>query len=203
MTWTLADRVNLMRAKSWTGLAAIALLVVSASLAGCGFTAPRSSEGFADLDSLGVMDTDIVMTISLGPAILRFAAAHVDDDPEVKQLLKGLDGVRVRIYEINGDASRVAERMGGMSDKLAGDGWEPVMLIREDDEEAHMLVRMVDSNIVGLTVLVSDGDSEAVVVNVMGDIQPEQFSDMMVALDVDAPGAADVEVAPAAQPTSS
>ena len=44
----------------------------------------------------------------------------------------------------------------------------------------------------GMTVLTSDGASEAVVVNLMGNIQPEQFGDGMVALDVDAsarPGA--------------
>ena len=60
-----------------------------------------------------------------------------------------------------------------------------------------MLLRLSGSNIRGMTVLTSDGSSEAVVVNLMGDIQPEQFSDVMVALDVDAPGIEDVKVAQA------
>ena len=46
--------------------------------------------------------------------------------------------------------------------------------------------------IAGLTVLVADRD-EAVVVNVMGDLRPEMFSDTMVALDVDV--TPDVQVA--------
>ena len=71
------------------------------------------------------------------------------------------------------------------------------MLVRTEDEATHMLIRVVDQRISGLTVLVSDGDSEAVVVNLMGTIQPEQFGDVMVALDTDTPGLGDVQVATA------
>lgn len=166
--------------------------VLAGALAGCGVTAPRGSDGYADLDSLGLADTDRVMTLSIGPALLRFAAAHVDDDPETRQLLRGLDGVRIRIYEIDGDAARVARRMDGMSRKLQANGWERVLLARSEGEEAHMLMKVVDRRICGMTVLVSDGESEAVVVNLMGDIQPRQFANVMTALDVDAGGAGQV-----------
>ena len=169
------------------------------ALSACGLTAPRSSEGYADLESLGVRDTDTVMTLSIGPALLRFAASHVDDDPEVQELLRSLDGIRIRIYEINGDASRVATRINTMSGHLQEDGWDPVMLIREDDEATHMLIRVVDQQICGMTVLVSDGDTEAVVITLMGDIRPQQFGDVMVALDVDTPGVENVRVAEAGE----
>ena len=110
------------------------LLVIASlclALSACGLTAPKSSDGYADLESLGMRDTDNVMTLSIGPALLRFAASHVDDDPDTRDLLKGLDGVRIRIYEIDGDAGRVATRMDNMSLHLQDDGWEPVMLIRD------------------------------------------------------------------------
>ena len=165
-------------------------------MTGCGITAPRSSEGYADLDSLGMLDTDRVISLSIGPTLLHFAAKYVDDDPEVRELLRSLDGVRVRVYEVDGDAQNVAVRMDSMSTNLQQDGWEPVMLVREQDQQVHMLMRMVDGEIRGMTVLVLDGDSEAVIVNLMGEIQPDQFSDVMVALDVDAGGVDDVEVEP-------
>jgi hypothetical protein len=167
-------------------------VVLAGALAGCGVTAPRGSDGYADLDSLGVADTDRVLTLSIGPALLRFAAAHVEDDPETRELLRSLDGVRIRIYEIDGDAARVAQRMGGISRKLQAQGWEQVLLARSGGEEAHMLMKVVDQRICGMTVLVSDGESEAVVVNLMGDIQPRQFSNVMTALDIDAGGAGEV-----------
>lgn len=183
--------INTCKLYRWLGLACLA-----AAVSACGLTAPRSSDGFADLDSLGVRDTDNVMTLSIGPALLRFAASHVDDDPATRELLKSLDGVRIRIYEIDGSAARVAMRMDRMSDRLQEDGWEPVMLIRQEDESTHMLLRMVDGKVCGMTVLVSDGESEAVVINLMGRIEPQQFGDVMLALDVDAPGVESVQPAP-------
>ena len=171
-------------------------VALSLSLTACGITAPRSSDGYADLDSLGLRDTDRVISLSIGPALLGFAARHIDDDePEVRELLQSLDGVRIRVYEVDGDATRVAGRMDRMSRELQQDGWEPVMLMRKEDEQAHMLVRVVDGRMCGMTVLVLDGDSEAVVVNLMGTFEPEQFGRMMAALDVDAGGVDRIEVA--------
>jgi len=165
------------------------------ALAACGLTAPRSNDGYADLESLGMSDTDRVLSLSIGPALLRFASSHIDDDPEIRELLRGLDGVRIRIYEIDGDAGRVAVRINTMSRHLQDDGWEPVLLVREENEATHMLLRMIDGRICGMTVLVSDGESEAVVINLMGDIRPRQFGEVMVALDVHAPGIRDVQPA--------
>jgi len=91
------------------------LVFASTFLLGCGLTAPKSSDGYADLDSLDMFDVDHTITLSLGPTILNFAASHVDDDPETKALLRGLDGVRVKIYEIKGNSDRVAARMKKMN----------------------------------------------------------------------------------------
>lgn len=198
VAWVAA--MTMMTRKSKTLLtvrpaALLALACMTLLIGACGITAPRSNDGFADLESLGMRDTDRVMNISIGPTLLHFTAGFLDDDPEIRELLRGLDGVRVRIYEIDGDASRVAQHISAMSENLQGDGWAPVMLVREEDEEVHMLMRVVDGQICGMTVLVSDGDSEAVIVNLMGEIRPQQFSDVMVALEVDAPGIDDVQVA--------
>lgn len=171
------------------------MLCLCTALSACGLTAPRGNDGFAELGSLGNSDVDHVMTLSIGPALLHFAASQVDDDPEVRELLKSLDGVRIRIYEIDGDASRVAARMGAMSRRLQDDGWKPVVVVREGSRASHMLLRAVDERICGLTVLVSDGESEAVVINLMGEIRPQQFGDVMAALDVDTPGVETVELA--------
>lgn len=153
-------------------------------LAGCGLTAPHSNEGFADLDSLGIADVDNVMTISIGPTLLRFAARHIDDDPETVAMLRGLDGVRVRIYEIDGDAARVASRAEGMQRRLRTKDWEPVLLVQEEGERTYMLLKSSRGRIHGLTVITAD-HNEAVIVNIMGDLRPEFFNDTMAMLDID------------------
>jgi hypothetical protein len=164
-------------------------------LSACGIMAPKSSDGFADLESLGMRDTNRVVNLSIGPTLLHFAAMYVDEEPEIRELLQSLDGVRVRVYEIDGDAGRVASRVHDMSQHLQADGWEPVLLVREENEETHMLLRTINGRITGMTVLTSDGESEAVIVNLMGEIRPEQFGEVMLALDVDAPGVETVRLA--------
>jgi hypothetical protein len=174
---------------------ALGLLCAAVLLSACGITAPRQSEGYANLESLGVLDTNRTMNFSFGPTLLRFAVRHIDDEPELVDMLRSLEGVRIRIYEIDGDTAKVAARIESMSAHLREDGWEPVALIREENEQTHMLLRIKGERIRGLTVLVSDGVSEAVVVNLMGEIEPRHFSDLMVAMEVDVPGVQNVQVA--------
>ena len=161
-------------------------------LSSCGITAPRGNEGYANLDSPGMADTDRSMSLSLGKTTLRFAARFLDDDPETQALLRSLDGVRVRIYEVHGDNERVAENFEHMGSKLNKDGWEPVMLVREEGELVQMYARSSSTGIQGLTIVSADHE-EVVVINVMGDIDPKYYGNVMVALNVD--DAPEVQVA--------
>jgi len=174
---------------------ALLLLGVCLTLSACGLMAPRSDPGYANLDSPGMMDTDREMVLSIGPTLLRFAANHMDDEPETQALLRSLNGVRLRIYEIDGDPTRVAARMDRMQGRLEDDGWTPLMLVRTEDERTQLLLKSTGELVHGLTLLTSDGDSEAVVINLIGDIQPQFFSDVMVALEIDEGGAQEVQVA--------
>jgi len=172
----------MMRVVQATRLLALVLMVFT--LASCGITAPRSSEGYANLDSPGMNDTDRTMALSIGPTTLRFAARFLDDEPETQALLRSLDGVRVRTYEVYGDSDRIVrnfERMGG---KLLDDGWDPVILIREEGELVQMYAKTSGGKMRGLTIVSAD-ESEVVVVNVMGDIDPVYYRDVMIALNVD------------------
>ena len=156
-------------------------------MAGCGITAPRSSDGYADLDSLGMFDVDRTMALSIGPTLIRIAIWAMDEDePETAELLRSIEGVRIRIYEIDGDAERVAGRVSRMSTQLREDNWQPVMLVKEDEEQTHMLMRSEGDRIMGITLITSDAE-EAVVINLKGHLDPQHCGDVMVALDVDAP----------------
>lgn len=175
------------------GIALVLLLTLTAfALSSCGITASRSNEGFANLDSPGISDTDRTMSLSLGKTTLRFAARFLDEEPETQALLRSLDGVRIRIYEVNGNTDRIAQNFDRMGAKLSNDGWQPVMLVREEGELVQMFSKSSSRGMQGLTIVSAD-DEEVVVVNVMGDIQPEHFGDVMVALDVD--DAPDVQIA--------
>ncbi len=189
--WTPDMRAGMIK---YTGIRSLALVTMVLVLSSCGITAPRGNDGFANLDSPGMNDTDRTMTISLGPTTLWFAAKFLDAEPETQTLLRSLDGVRIRIYEVDedGDTDRIAhnfERMGG---KLLDDGWDPVMLVREEGELVQMYLKSSGKRISGLTIVSAD-DEEVVVINVMGDIDPVYYKDVMMALNVD--DAPEVQVA--------
>lgn len=168
----------------------VTVLLLCAILTSCGLTAPRRSEGFASLDSLPQLKMDRTLSLSIGPALLHFAAHHIDDDPVTAQLLRSLDGVRIRVYNVDGSPASVTSDIQLMSEQLQADGWQPVLLIRDrqDGEELRMLVKIRDTSIRGLMVLAADDEAEVVVINLMGDIPPARFKDVMLALDIDAPG---------------
>lgn len=173
-----------MQIQSHNAKRLLALVMMALLLASCGLTAPRGNPGYANLDSPGMNDTSRTMALSIGPTMIRFAARFLDDEPETQVLLRSLDGVRIRTYEVYGDHARITrnfERMGG---KLLDDGWEPVILVREDGELVQMYAKSNSEGIQGLTIVSAD-ESEVVVINVMGDIKPEYFGDVMLALNVD------------------
>lgn len=170
----------------------VSAAVLVSMLGACGITAPRYNEGFANLDSPGMTETNRTISLSLGPTVLRFAAKFMDDEPETQALLRQLDGVRVRIYEVDGDHEKVTQNFERMGHKLNDDGWSPVMLVREDGDLVQMYAKASGTGLSGLTVVSADRD-EVVVVNIMGDIQPAHYSDVMGALDVDS--APEVQVA--------
>jgi hypothetical protein len=155
---------------------AIATLALALSLLGCGVTASSNNAGYADLDSLGFKDVDTTMSLSLGSSILHFASSNMEDDPAARILLRNLDGVRVKTYDIVGDGARVLDRIDKMSQKLQKQGWEPVITVREEGERTVLLMKTRGQRIVGLTVINCDA-VEAVVVNVMGDLRPEMFAE--------------------------
>lgn len=180
-TWTWIW-IEMMSEIHTTRLLALVLMIFT--LASCGITAPRSNEGYANLDSPGMNDTDRTMALSLGPTTLRFAARFLDDEPETQALLRSLDGVRVRTYEVYGDIDRITRNVERMGGKLLDEGWDPVMLVREEGELVQMYIKSSAKGIHGLTIVSAD-ETEVVVVNVMGDIDPVYYTDVMLALDMD------------------
>jgi hypothetical protein len=90
-----------------------------------------------------------------------------------------------------------------MQSTLQQAGWEPVMLVRDEGEVTHLLAKFSEDRILGLTLLAMEAankeageeSGEVVVINLMGEIQPQSFSQVMVALDVDQKSARDVQVA--------
>ncbi|MEM9304830.1 MAG: DUF4252 domain-containing protein [Pseudomonadota bacterium] len=169
-------------------LTRLVVLIAVLALTGCGISGNlRHHAGYAPFDSPKSWEADDVMAVSLGPLPLRIARVFVDEDEEGMEVLRALDAVRVYIYELDGDNQRINARLDATAKDLEAAGWSPMVAVREDDGFVRVLVAMESGDqIDGMVVMVSEPD-EVVLVNLMGDIRPELFSDYMAGMDVDVP----------------
>ncbi len=170
----------------------LALSLALLALSACGLTASHRNPGFVDLPGASLLAVGQTTTVSIGPTVLRLVASQMDDDPEARALLQGLQGVQVHHYPLEQGSHRAASYLGDMQTSLRVGGWLPVALVRNEGDTVHLLMKGSEQAIVGLVLLVQQPD-QAVVVNVMGNLQPEHFAAAMKALEIEA--ASTVEVA--------
>jgi hypothetical protein len=164
--------------------ALMSLFMVSFLLTGCGITAKRlhNHAGYADIESPYWWQADSEVNLSLGPLAIRAARwlTDVGDEPEIKALLRDVDGVRISVYNIEDNGEIFQENIAETQANLDEDGWHPVIRTQERDSNETTLMYMKSSEdiIDGLVVLTLD-DDEAVFINVIGNIKPESFEPLM------------------------
>ncbi|CAN5489765.1 hypothetical protein BH23BAC4_BH23BAC4_17550 [soil metagenome] len=149
-----------------------ALLAVSTPFAAA------QTQGLVNLDEItALFDGEPKVEINLSRMLLRLAAnASESSDAETATLLRGLDGITVRIFEQASARGDVSSRINSFARRLETQGWEPAVRIRDGDETVlvHLLPR--GNGIGGMLVMVLDAsDGTAVFVNLSGNIDPDRI----------------------------
>lgn len=125
--------------------------------------------------------------VDLPRNLISIAARIVaKQEPEVAKLLESVQAVRVRVVSLDdGNRAAVQERMRDIRADLVKSGWQKVVSAQNGGEDVAVFLRTTsDEAIEGVAVTVIDGDSEAVLVNVVGSIRPEQIAEIADALHV-------------------
>ena len=172
-----------MRARAIaTGLGALLL-------AGCGVSGNfRHDPGYAAFDSAGALAEHRELGLSLGPAPLALARLFLDDEePEIGAILKDLRAVRVYVYEGIPDGERLVQHLRDVESELIDDGWLAVAKIRDGADRVSVLLRPGDDGRNrGMAVIVQE-PTEVVLVNLIGNVRLDLFTEYMAELDVDTP----------------
>ena len=86
--------------------------------------------------------------------------------------------IRVNVVGLdNNNRNELAERVKSVRKQLESKGWERVVTAQQRDQDVGVYLKTQGGEAVqGLTVVVLDGAKEAVFVNVVGEIRPEQVS---------------------------
>lgn len=146
----------------------------------------RDLPGFVDFGELAGIYGDPKVEISVGAALLGFlSAVSKNEDPETAEIFETLKGVRVNVYELNGDAGPALDQMDLVIDDLKRDNWAPVVRVNDEDEHVQIFMKLNGSTIEGLTLMAVGDDDEAVFINVIGNLDPDKLAKVTDKFDID------------------
>jgi Skp family chaperone for outer membrane proteins len=147
------------------------------------------STSFAAPDEAGAIDVGQLMPsangefieVNLSSAMLKFAAKlAARHEPEAADLIASLKSIRVNVVSTDDDNREdVIAKIEAVRRKLEGQGWTKMVTVREknrgDNVDVHVKQRGEEA-VDGLVVTVIDRKGQAVFVNIVGNIDPDQIS---------------------------
>lgn len=151
--------------------------------------AAAKDPGYVDFGRFAAAPGRPFVEVNLHDGLLSLAARFAEKrDPEAATLLRGLRQVRVNVVGLDeSNASATAERLAAIHSDLARRGWDRIMTARDaNGEDVAVFLKSQGETIHGLVVTVLSRKNEAVFVNVVGEIRPEQFGELAERLQIDA-----------------
>lgn len=166
------------------GAASLALALVTLG-------ARAAEPGYVDFGKFVPADGCEFVEVNVQPSLLKFAAAFVDkSDAKAGELLRNLKQVRVNVVGYNeGTKAELADRVQHVRHDLEAQGWEKIVTARHSSKEEDVAIYVKargEEGIDGLVVTVLDpNDKQAVFVNVVGNIMPDQLAELGKDLHID------------------
>ncbi len=174
----------------WIQLA-LQLALLCGSSAAAAAQAPDASQnpGYVDFGGLGLFtaeDLDVQVAVK-APMLQLVAAATRSADPDLATMVSRLQQIEVRVYKI-GRSPRVTIRKKAreMAQQLQDQGWEAAMTIETREQQVYMHLKIESGKTQGLTAMMV-GESEAVFLNIVGEVDPAQVGRLARKFDLDLP----------------
>lgn len=145
----------------------------------------KSFPGYVDFGELNTMFGEPTVQISVGASLLGLVSSlSASEDPETAELFKRLNGVRVNVFETQGIVDGAVDLVRDVSSRLSSHGWESVVTVNSKEEQVRVFMMINDNQVEGITVMALE-DTEAVFVNIIGSISPEELGKVMENFDID------------------
>ncbi len=144
--------------------------------------------GYVDFGELGSIFGEPTVQISVGESLLGLVGSlSASEDPEAAELFNRLNGVRVNVFETTSMAAGAVDFVKDTSARLDELGWEPVVTVNSQDEQVRIFMMISNDRVEGITVMAVE-ETEAVFVNVIGSISPEELGKVMNNFDIQIDG---------------
>jgi len=151
------------------------LLVLTAS---AGWSQKLSDQpGYIPLEQLDLFPRDkLSVEINIDGALMRLIAAGAKgEDPEFSSLIAGLKAINVQAVPLKDvDQASVRAKIGRTVRWLEDHGWKSTLRARSEGQETYIYLKEIDGKIAGLTLLAFEPGDEAVVINIVGRLDPDQ-----------------------------
>lgn len=154
------------------------------------FALAAAPAGQVDFTALTPPEKGQYVEVNLSASLIKFAAKLAQkQEPEVAALLGNIQNVRVNVVGLD-DKNRAGslEQIQKVRAQLDAAGWTKVVTVREknggDNVDVH--VKQVSDDVIeGLVVTVVSKKSEAVFVNIVGNISAEKISQIAEKLNIE------------------
>jgi hypothetical protein len=126
--------------------------------------------------------------VNLSGSLISLAARIVEkEEPEVARLLNNVKLVRVNVIGLNeGNRADLKKRVEKIRKELDATGWERTVVAQKEEQDVGVYLKTQGTDTVqGVFVLVTEADRQAVFVNVVGDIKPDQLALLGDKLNID------------------
>jgi hypothetical protein len=144
----------------------------------------KSMPGYVDFGVLDSVYGEPRVRINIGATLLKFMAAVSRDDPEAAALMSNLEGVRINVYSTSGQIEPAAEQIARVKEVLGQEAWEPIVQVKESDQEVQIFIKADEAGMQGLTVMTVDAE-EAVFINILGEMDPAKLGVVLKQLNTD------------------
>ena len=147
--------------------------------------------GYVDFGELSGVFGEPTVQISVGESLLGLVSSlSASEDPEAAELFRRLNGVRVNVFETESMADGAVDLVKDVSANLSSRGWESVVTVNSEDEQVRIFMKINKDRVEGITVMAVE-ETEAVFVNVIGSINPEELGKVMENFDIELDGNAE------------
>ena len=165
--------------RSWVAAGAVCLALTPLARA--------EDPGFVDFGKLNPSGESQFVEVNIKSNLIAMVASLAKKaEPEVAQVIEGLKQIRVNVLgltkENQGD---MKQRVTTIRETLDKGGWERIVTAIEKNQDVGVFLKTKDAKTVeGVCVTVIDKD-QVVLVNIVGDIQPEKLSMVGERFDVE------------------
>jgi hypothetical protein len=137
----------------------------------------ESLPGYVPIEELNLFPPDdLSVEVNLNGPLLHLVAAAAKDDPGFSSVMAGLKSIKVQVYPLKGvDAAAVKVRIGRAVHWLEDHGWKSSVRVREKGDETYIYLKQTGDRIEGLTLLSLSAGDEAVIINIVGKIDPAEL----------------------------